>query len=116
MNTRVGALEPTIQANEFVLVEPAGAHRLRFSWYTGRGVVDEPETAGRRTSIVMLGLHAPAIGCVDVAADVIGHRATAPLVDRADDLDDLVGLDVARQPISAKRVRDLIQALLRLLP
>ena len=47
---------------------------------------------------------------------MVGHRLGTALIDRSDQLDDFLGLDLARQAIAPKGVGDLVQALLRLLP
>ncbi len=47
---------------------------------------------------------------------MVGHRLCAALVDRADQLDDFLGLDLAGEAVAPERVGDLVEALFRFLP
>ena len=47
---------------------------------------------------------------------MIGHGVLAAIVDRAEQFDNLIGLDVARLPMTAERVGDLVEALLSIFP
>src|SRR5262249_57954237 len=116
MNRRIGALKPPIELHELLFIEPTRANLLRLSWNSGGGIIEEPEAAQRCPSVIVLRFHAPAIGSVHIAADVVGHRLLAALVYRADHFNDFFGLDFARGPVPAECVGDLIETLLRFLP
>ena len=47
---------------------------------------------------------------------MVRHRALAALIDGADDGGDLIRFDVAGRPVTPQRIRDLVEALFRLLP
>jgi hypothetical protein len=104
MHRRIGTLQPAIEPHELVLVEPAATNRLRLGRNAGGRVVDEAEAARGGGAVVVLRLHAPTIGGADIAADMIGHGAGAALIDRADDIGDLVRLDLAGRAVGPERV------------
>src|SRR5215831_14990767 len=80
MNRRIGALKPPIELHELLFIEPTRANLLRLSWNSGSGIIEEPEAAQRCPSVIVLRFHAPAIGSVHIAADVVGHcLLTAPV-------------------------------------
>ncbi|MBP0652095.1 hypothetical protein J8J40_34040, partial [Mycobacterium tuberculosis] len=47
---------------------------------------------------------------------MIGHRSSAALIDRPDQLHDLFGLDLPGEAVTSERVRYFVEAFLRLLP
>ena len=116
MNRCIGALKPPIEPHELLFIKPPRANLFRLSRNPGGGIIREPETALRCPSVIVLRFHAPAIGSVHIAPDVVGHCLLAALIYRADHFNDFFGLDFARGPVAAECVGDLIEALLRFLP
>src|SRR6516165_292370 len=116
MNRRIGARKPSIELHELLFVEPSRANLFRLSRNSGGGIIGEPEAALRCSSVIVLRFHAPAIGSVYIAADVVGHCLLAALVYWADHLNDFFGLDFAGGPVAAECVGDFIETLLRFLP
>src|SRR5262245_51014148 len=73
VSRRVRTFEPAVEAQELLLIEPAGSHLFGLGGNAGCGVVDEAETSLRYAAVIVLRFHAPAIGRSDVAAHVIRH-------------------------------------------
>src|SRR3546814_8598766 len=87
----IRTFEPAIEAYEFVFVQPTGPDSLGLGWNARCRIVGQAETSGGRGPVIVLGLHSPAVGGMDVRPNVVGHGLLAPFVDRADGIDDLVG-------------------------
>jgi len=115
VNRRIRAFEPAI-LHELILAELAGALDFGFGRNAGRWIVGDAEAARGSVAIIVLGLHSPAIGRMDVAPDMIRHRPSTALIDRPDQPDDLFGFDLPRQAIAAERVSDLVEPFFSLLP
>ena len=47
---------------------------------------------------------------------MVGHRLGATLIDRPDQLDDFLGLDLAGEAVTPERIGDLVEALFGFLP